>query len=564
MPFNEEIRITGKYLAEPEFSKATRSTRKLGNETEKAGRKMKASFLASKSALLGYVGAFIGLASAVAFLKAATSAGLENEQENAALKNQVELTGAAWDDYGDTINSVIQAQANYGVLTRTETSMVLRRLILITGDVRTAQENLSLTLDLATAANLDNVASAQLVGRALEGDIEALGRYFPAIKQLTKELGAGASMSLKAAKGIEILRQKTNGAAGAIDENVKKMREANVAWSEFQDAAGGIILEILNPMAGGLETITRKLEEQLILIRESDNLWRTWGTTIAMNNPVIATAVFLWESLAEALNLTDKKPSITLLDPSVFLPAGVSDLRELLQKRRDEAKIEVALQDKFRLEKVARDEEEAERKRAGREQEIMGEEILANAQIKFAEDAAKGKEAARKRDFSTAINLSNALFIFTGQKSKSLFKVTKALNLAEATTSGITAIMKAASALPFPANLPGIASMTAFHALNIAKISATKFGGGGGGGASVGGLGGGGTPLIGATASGADLSSRLDANQQQGATINLTVQALDPEGVDWDRVIGDVMEAAGNHIDRGGSTGPVTFNVERN
>ena len=183
------------------------------------------------------------------------------------------------------------------------------------------------------------------------------------------------------------------------------------------------------------------------------------------------------------------------------------------------------------------------------------EQKLAN-DIKALEEQ---KSAARKQNFQTAINLSNALFIFGGQKSKAMFKITKALNLAETVTSTWTAATKALAAPPGPpATIPMAAAVAAMGLANVARISATSFGGG----AAGGGGGGGGVPLIGASPSGANLSGRLDANQQ-GVKIDLTVNALDAksfEGFDWEPSMEKLSEALGNYITSGGGLG--TLNVD--
>lgn len=69
---------------------------------------------------------------------------------------------------------------------------------------------------------------------------------------------------------------------------------------------------------------------------------------------------------------------------------------------------------------------------------------------------------------------SNIMTLAKGT-SKELFAIGKGLGIATATIDGVVAIQKAASALPFPANIPGIAVETTRAAVNVSKIAGASF-----------------------------------------------------------------------------------------
>lgn len=75
-----------------------------------------------------------------------------------------------------------------------------------------------------------------------------------------------------------------------------------------------------------------------------------------------------------------------------------------------------------------------------------------------------------------------ALAQITALGGEKMFKITKAFNLAEAITAGILSIQKAASAFPYPFNIPGIVAATAMSVANVARIASTKPTGYAGGG----------------------------------------------------------------------------------
>lgn len=81
------------------------------------------------------------------------------------------------------------------------------------------------------------------------------------------------------------------------------------------------------------------------------------------------------------------------------------------------------------------------------------------------------QEVSSRQQLQGAQNLFGALAGAAQQGGQRLFKITKAFQLAETITSGILAVQKAASALPYPANIPGIAAESIRAATNVARIS---------------------------------------------------------------------------------------------
>lgn len=83
----------------------------------------------------------------------------------------------------------------------------------------------------------------------------------------------------------------------------------------------------------------------------------------------------------------------------------------------------------------------------------------------------KGFGQAKLQATADVFNALGQISALGGQKQ---FKITKALNIAQATTSGILSIQRAAASAPPPFNIPAIVSASAFSAANLAKIIATK------------------------------------------------------------------------------------------
>lgn len=95
------------------------------------------------------------------------------------------------------------------------------------------------------------------------------------------------------------------------------------------------------------------------------------------------------------------------------------------------------------------------------------EKAITDAQAKY-------EKQERERKIAEVAGLFGALGTLAATGGRKTFEIAKAFNLAEAITSGILAVQKAASALPFPANIPGIATMGALSAANVIRISQTR------------------------------------------------------------------------------------------
>lgn len=98
------------------------------------------------------------------------------------------------------------------------------------------------------------------------------------------------------------------------------------------------------------------------------------------------------------------------------------------------------------------------------------EQIKARTQLRIQETELQKKEfEKRQRDQAALFQNITTIAKLGGAE---IFKVAKGFQLAQATVAGFTAIQMAASAAPFPANLPGIIAETARAATNIAGINA--------------------------------------------------------------------------------------------
>lgn len=165
------------------------------------------------------------------------------------------------------------------------------------------------------------------------------------------------------------------------------------------------------------------------------------------------------------------------------------------------------------------------------------------------------KTQAREASFKTAANLAEAFYAFSNGKSRSLFKLYQAAAITEASIAAYGAANKALNHPPGPPEtFPMAAAALSYGLLNVARIASMQFGGGGGGGGS----GGGGTPI-------SNTPSRdLRSPESVPRPLNVTVTALDPASVNWDRLVREqIAPAFGEHIEGGGTVGNINIVYER-
>lgn len=219
---------------------------------------------------------------------------------------------------------------------------------------------------------------------------------------------------------------------------------------------------------------------------------------------------------------------------------------------------------KWEIRRALRESEDSEKRIAirRREQEILGQMILENAQLQLRiEQQYNALRIQAASDTANALaNISNAIFIFTQGRSRALFEISKIAAIAEATINTYRAANQvlADPSLPAFAKAAAAAAIIASGLANVARIQSTSFASASG----IGGAGGGGIPIGGV--GGTQIGARdLTVGQQSQISITLNVPTLDPSSVNWDRVMAEAADALGRHIGRGGSLGPIRISHDR-
>lgn len=439
------------------------------------------SGLGSMSSMLGAIGVTFGAASVVTFLKNSATAAIESERATSRLKATIDNIGTSYDSHAQEIQKAVLASAQYAMVQDEEVSDVLQKLVLQTGNLKTSLSNLNLTMDIARQANVDYDTAAMMLSKVLTGNVEAAGRYFPALKNVVSALGDTATAHDKAEAGMKFLRDKVEGATGQMGEYEKSIAKVTKQWEDFKEKVGAPVIETFSKTTTAIQNAFAWLEK----FREK---WRRdWAFT---------TGTDLWipelkKSIPYPYNIDTP---VTTPEPAIPGKTSAGNgpdtdaqkkLEDAHKKRMDALERHATEEFKFEGEmwdmRWKKIEENTKKWSDAWEQEkVIGEQRLAmiEEETRLTVESAKEKEDAITG--SLAFIARSAL-----SEHKAFFAITKAANISMAYIDTMAAATKALTAGPFLGPiLAGI--IKAAGLANIAAIASTSFGGRGGGGSAAG------------------------------------------------------------------------------
>ena len=152
----------------------------LSNAAESVGAKIGSVFKSIQANWL----AVAGVIGSMMFLRNMAASAYEAELAFNRLKTQIEGLGVAYSSVAPQVNSAIEATSKYAIVQKEEVASVLQKLIFYSGDVNESMKRLNLTYDFASQKGIDVSSAADLIGKAMSGNVEMLGRYVPELRNL--------------------------------------------------------------------------------------------------------------------------------------------------------------------------------------------------------------------------------------------------------------------------------------------------------------------------------------------------------------------------------------------
>jgi len=288
---------------------AGKQSQTLGDQFEAFGKKAALAFAAAGAAIGAY--AKVAIENAAADEKAQRNLALTIENTTSATAKQI----AGVEDY------ISKVSLQIGV-TDDELRPAFGRLVRSTKDVEDAQRLLNLALDVSTATGKPLEAVANALGKAYDGNLNALGR-----------LGLGIDQSILKSKDFDLvfntLTDTFGGfAANEADSTEKAFARIKIATDEVQEQIGSALLPVIQELTTFILNDVVPVVQQFVNgltgeggltdgLSKSEQMGLAWGkriksligTVIEFKDELIAVAavigtIFVVSKIAAAVTAT--------------------------------------------------------------------------------------------------------------------------------------------------------------------------------------------------------------------------------------------------------------------
>ena len=269
------------------------ASRVLGDIEKKAGGLGKAFGDMTKIA-----GGFVmaqGVMAAPGFLMDAAQAAADDAASCAKLQKAVENSGAAWDSYKGTLDTVIKTAQKRG-FTDDQARDALALLTAQTGDAGEAAKRFAMAQDLARGANIDVYTASKLLGKVTDENVNVLARY-----------GIKVAEGASEAELFGAIQQKFGGQAEAFaNSTAGQMEAAKIQMQELKESIGYALLPIMTKLVGVLtEDIIPAIQK--LVAEWGPKLQDAFGAVKGVIEPVIDA---LKGPLQDALTFLDEHKEI--------------------------------------------------------------------------------------------------------------------------------------------------------------------------------------------------------------------------------------------------------------
>jgi len=142
-----------------------------------------------------------------------------------------------------------------------EARAALTNMMMYTNEFANAELGAKLAMDMSIRTGQDLSTTTRLIGMAMTGNVEILGRYLPQLRNLDAVLGSDATMTEKAAYALKVLQEKFGGTAQAdLDTYSGKVKQFSNAWNELKENIGTAFLPVLKEVFDVLTKIMKSFQ----------------------------------------------------------------------------------------------------------------------------------------------------------------------------------------------------------------------------------------------------------------------------------------------------------------
>lgn len=305
--------------AADEFSKTLQqfksSLENTADSAHSSARKMETGWTSSLNLMKSAWMQAAGVVVSAAWIESAAKAAYTAEVATNKLRIQVQALGIDYRSARGEIDAAIQATSDYAIVQDDEVTAVLQQLIFNTGNYQKSLESLNLVYDLAYQKNISSSEAATIVSKAMNGNLEALGRLIPEMKSLDAELGDNATKAEKSAAALEALRAKTNSAVSEMTEHERQVKTVTKAYDDFKQSIGDVAINIMSQLVGALESAGKGFEALSKAAQDTSGDLQEWDLTLAAFGVKVAEQTHPLSNFSEKLghggkNANDMKDGI--------------------------------------------------------------------------------------------------------------------------------------------------------------------------------------------------------------------------------------------------------------
>lgn len=312
----------------------------IGSEAQKTQSKFQQLSTGTKAVVGGF--AAIAATKIFGFLSEAATAAMEDEAAQKQLALALENTVGATEAQVAATEDFIQRTMMATGVADDELRPALAELVRTTGNLETAQETLSVAMDISAAKGIPLETVTKAIGKAALGNVGALGRLGVATKDAT-----GATMDFD-----EVLQEanRTMGGAtaAALETTEGKMRLLQVQFDELKEEIGGAFTKAVVRLGQDFGLVAEDWETAAASMRtEMDkNRHPIEVLTLSVEDQAIA-----FDELADSIReVADEQraaadPSFALLKANKDLNSATRDYNTALAETgsESEATIDAAL-----------------------------------------------------------------------------------------------------------------------------------------------------------------------------------------------------------------------------
>lgn len=279
------------------------------------------------------------IAASAWFVSAVQKAGEAEEAYN-KLRLQVEALGLSYEGQRQSIEGAINAASKYAIVQDEDVAAVLQQMIFHSGNYAASLENLNLVYDLAYLKNISAAEAATIVGKAITGNIEGLGRLFPELKDVNERLGEHATKAEKSAYSLQFFTEKVKGSRGEMTQYTRDVEEITAAYETLHQTIGQFIARDLARSIGGLQALWDEYFKVAYALNDAVN-----SVSYAVNDGrvVIRAATNDYKAGNDAImeSVFARGKSLTALEKETKAASDAAEAKkkaaELLEKARSDA-----------------------------------------------------------------------------------------------------------------------------------------------------------------------------------------------------------------------------------